>query len=82
AVAVTAGPGPILWRSGEGSGRIAPPTVEAIDTLGAGDIFHGAFCHAFAESGDFSASLARAAEVASLSCASWGPRAWIAAAKG
>ncbi|MGZ3274624.1 MAG: PfkB family carbohydrate kinase [Caulobacteraceae bacterium] len=80
--AVTHGPDPVRWSAGEACGEIPPTAAAAVDTLGAGDIFHGAFCHAFAESGDFSASLARAAEVASLSCASWGPRAWIAAAKG
>jgi sugar/nucleoside kinase (ribokinase family) len=52
--------------------------VEAVDTLGAGDIFHGAFCHAYAGGLGFSASLASAAEVASRACAFWGPRAWIA----
>lgn len=79
AAAVTSGPGPVRWSAGEASGEIRPPAAEAVDTLGAGDIFHGAFCHAFAESGgDFSASLASAAGIASRSCASWGPRAWIA----
>jgi sugar/nucleoside kinase (ribokinase family) len=78
AVAVTGGSGPILWSAGGASGEIVPPTVEAIDTLGAGDIFHGAFCHAFALSRDFPAALAAAAKVAALSCASLGPRAWIA----
>ncbi len=78
AAAVTAGPGAIRWSAGPASGEIRPPVAAAVDTLGAGDIFHGAFCHAFAESRDFSASLASAAEVASRSCAFWGPRRWIA----
>jgi sugar/nucleoside kinase (ribokinase family) len=50
--------------------------VRAVDTLGAGDIFHGAFCHYILEH-DFLLSLERAGEVASLSCASLGTRAWI-----
>jgi len=80
AAAVTSGPGPVRWSAGKASGEIHPPPAAAVDTLGAGDIFHGAFCHAFAESRDFSASLASAAEVASRSCAFWGPRHWITAA--
>jgi sugar/nucleoside kinase (ribokinase family) len=77
AVAVTNGAHPVLWRSGSGSGEIVPPKVEAVDTLGAGDIFHGAFCHALASGADFPASLAAAAEVAARACTRWGPRAWI-----
>jgi sugar/nucleoside kinase (ribokinase family) len=78
AVAVTNGAHPIRWRQGEASGEIVPPRVEAVDTLGAGDIFHGAFCCALASGKDFAASLASAADVAAASCERFGPRAWIA----
>jgi sugar/nucleoside kinase (ribokinase family) len=78
AAAVTGGAGPIFWSAGETSGEIHPPATEAVDTLGAGDILHGAFCHAYAVSGDFAASLASAAEIAARACAFWGPRRWIA----
>ncbi len=74
AVAVTNGPRPIRWRMGGASGEIAPEAVQAVDTLGAGDVFHGAFCHAFARMGEFAGSLAEAAGVASRSCTTWGPR--------
>jgi sugar/nucleoside kinase (ribokinase family) len=77
AVAMTNGPHPIRWSAGGASGEIRPPQIQAIDTLGAGDIFHGAFCHALASGGDFAASLASACEVAARSCASYGPRQWI-----
>ena len=77
AVAITNGPNPIRWSAGAASGEIRPPQIQAIDTLGAGDIFHGAFCHALALGGDFAASLAAASEVAARSCASYGPRQWI-----
>ena len=73
-VAVTDGPRPIRWSAGDASGEVHPPAVEAVDTLGAGDVFHGAFCHALASGVDFSASLAAAAEVASQACTRWGPR--------
>jgi sugar/nucleoside kinase (ribokinase family) len=55
--------------------------VLPVDTLGAGDIFHGAFCHYLLECNDFLLSLERAGEVASLSCTSLGTRAWIEQAK-
>ena len=80
AAAVTSGPGPVRWSARDASGEIRPPAAAAVDTLGAGDIFHGAFCHAFAESRDFRDSLDFAAGVASRSCAYWGPRGWITAA--
>jgi sugar/nucleoside kinase (ribokinase family) len=77
AAAVTAGPGPIRWTAGPASGEIHPPVAAAVDTLGAGDIFHGAFCQAFAQSRDFSGSLVFAAGIAGRSCTFWGPREWI-----
>ena len=77
AVAITNGPNPIRWSARGASGDIRPPPVQAIDTLGAGDIFHGAFCHALASGEDFAASLALASAVAARSCESYGPRQWI-----
>jgi sugar/nucleoside kinase (ribokinase family) len=56
-------------------------SIQPVDTLGAGDIFHGSFCHYLLEHNDFLLSLERAGEVASLSCASLGTRAWIEQAK-
>lgn len=82
AVAVTAGAGPIRWSAGEASGEIRPPVVAAVDTLGAGDLMHGAFCHAYAATADFAASLASAAEIAARACAFRGPRRWIAQGSG
>ena len=79
AAAVTGGPGPVRWSAGQASGEVVPPASAAVDTLGAGDIFHGAFCHAHTIGSGFSSSLAFAAQVASRSCAFWGPRQWIGA---
>jgi len=42
--------------------------VEAIDTLGAGDVFHGAFTLALAEGRDVVAALRFAAAAAGLKC--------------
>ena len=51
-------------------------TVRVLDTLGAGDILHGAFCHYIKET-DFLTAAAKSGEVASFSCSSLGPRAWM-----
>ncbi|HEY7696996.1 MAG TPA: PfkB family carbohydrate kinase [Vicinamibacteria bacterium] len=47
----------------EGYVELAAPTVEALDTTGAGDVFHGAFLHAFLKTGSVESS-ARFANVA------------------
>lgn len=68
--AVSAGGGPICWRDATGAGgEIAVPQVEVVDTLGAGDVLHGAFAWFLAEGLGFAASLHEAARVASASCA-------------
>jgi len=87
-VAVTAGPEPVRWAAGGRSGAVPVPRVGggAVDTLGAGDAYHGALLHALARPGaaagpraaEVVAALAYAAEVAALRCASFGPRAWLA----
>lgn len=75
--AITRGPGPISWSAGGQAGEIAPPSVEAVDTLGAGDIFHGAYCHFLAVGNDVPGALEHAAEVAAQSCRHFGTRDWI-----
>ncbi len=42
--------------------------VDAVDTLGAGDVLHGAFCFYFASGHGFEDSLRRAAGIATRSC--------------
>lgn len=76
-VAITRGDRPLSWRSNGGAGDIAPPKVKAVDTLGAGDIFHGAFCWSLVEQGDFVTALSKAAAVAAFSTTMWGTRSWI-----
>ena len=56
--------------------EIAVPRVPVIDTLGAGDIFHGAFCH-FILHTDFKHALAHSAQIAARSCQSFGTRNWM-----
>jgi sugar/nucleoside kinase (ribokinase family) len=53
----------------------AVPAEKVVDTLGAGDIFHGAFCfHMVETAGDIRKSLTSAAAVASKSVGILGPR--------
>lgn len=75
-VAITNGEQPILYRELSGQREQAVPAIEAIDTLGAGDIFHGAFCHFILRS-SFPTALAEAAQIAALACQSFGTRAWM-----
>jgi len=75
--AMTRGAGSVIWRDGMDTGEIPAVPVEAVDTLGAGDIFHGAFCHAFAESGAFTDALVSANRIAAKSCESPGTRNWM-----
>ena len=76
-VAITQGEAPIVVSDRGQVRELAVPTTAVVDTLGAGDIFHGAFCHGWAD-GDFMAALTQASQVASLSCGYFGTRAWIA----
>lgn len=75
-IAVTQGADPILWQQGGQSGRLAVPPVPVRDTLGAGDFFHGAFCH-FRLQSSFQDALQQAAQVAAQSCRFFGSRAWL-----
>lgn len=44
-IAITQGEAPIRFYSATGQGEIAVPQIDAVDTVGAGDVLHGAFCH-------------------------------------
>jgi len=74
--AVSRGAQPLIVSDYGALGSIEVPVVKAVDTLGAGDILHGAFCH-FIGSESFPGSLSRAAAVASASCCHRGTRSWI-----
>ena len=53
--------------------------VEAVDSLGAGDILHGAFCWFWQQSNNFSESLKNASDIASFSVQYRGTHKWIEA---
>lgn len=76
-VAITHGAEPVLFESGSSSGTLKVPQVEAVDTMGAGDIFHGAFCFFVSIGHGFVEALAEAAQIASESCRYQGTREWM-----
>jgi sugar/nucleoside kinase (ribokinase family) len=76
-VAITHGAEPVLFESGSSSGTLRVPQVEAVDTMGAGDIFHGAFCFFVSLGHGFVEALAEAAQIASESCRYHGTREWM-----
>lgn len=81
-VAVTCGPAPVCWWSRDRAGQVAVPPVEAVDTAGAGDVFHGALAVAVARDpgiADFPGALAYAVRMAGVRVTHRGPRAWTAA---
>jgi sugar/nucleoside kinase (ribokinase family) len=79
-VAITRGENSIIASEDGHQTIIAVPQIQhAIDTLGAGDIFHGAFCYYFSQSKDFVVALRKASVVAAISCESFGTRAWMTA---
>ncbi len=76
-VAITRGQSSIRYAEGAERGEIAMRKVRPVDTLGAGDIFHGAYCYFAAGGNSFREALAAAARVASFSCRYRGTRSWM-----
>ncbi|MGA8781001.1 MAG: PfkB family carbohydrate kinase [Terracidiphilus sp.] len=78
-IAITDGANPVHFASGTTSGTLCVPEVEVVDSMGAGDVFLGAYCF-FASTGlGFVESLAEAANIAAESCCYHGSRAWMKA---
>jgi sulfofructose kinase len=67
-VAVTLGGDGAVAADADGAWRVAPPPVEIRSTLGAGDVFHGAFVAALAEGTPLPEALQTATVAATLSC--------------
>lgn len=76
-LAVTDGVHGTFWLEGSELRHKAAFAVEAIDTLGAGDVFHGAFALALAEGRSEVDSIGWASAAAALKCTRFGGRAGI-----
>jgi sulfofructose kinase len=74
---VTLGEAGLVWASGDQRGKINAFPVEAVDTTGAGDVFHGALGLAIARGTETAPALRYAAAAAALACARMGARASI-----
>jgi sugar/nucleoside kinase (ribokinase family) len=74
--AITQGERNILFSCHDITSEIVIEPVHAIDTLGAGDVFHGAFCYYYVNGFNFTESLKKASLVAGESCKSIGARQW------
>lgn len=75
--AVTMGSKPLLYNDNGCKGQIVPVKIDAVDTLGAGDFFHGAFCYYYSQNKKFIDSLDKAKVVAAQSCKFFGTREWM-----
>jgi sugar/nucleoside kinase (ribokinase family) len=75
-IAITQGERPILYLIEGQLAQLKIPPIKAVDTLGAGDIFHGAFCYYILRI-NFPESLESAAKIASYSCQYFGTRQWL-----
>jgi sugar/nucleoside kinase (ribokinase family) len=77
-VVTTHGGDPVQWWSGGDSGTVPVQPVTVVDTLGAGDVFHGAYCYFGTRSdGNLADRIDRCAQVAALRCSVVGPREWV-----
>lgn len=66
----------IVVYEGINATKIPVPQVNAVDTLGAGDVLHGAFCYYLTEGFNRSEALRMAALIASRSCCFFGTHTW------
>jgi sulfofructose kinase len=74
-VVITLGERGLLWKTADGNrGELPAIPVNAIDTTGAGDCFHGGYTAALAEGQDWQSTLRFASGVAALCCTSVGAR--------
>lgn len=72
--AVSQGAGPIVGFTGAGPFEVEVPGREVVDTLGAGDVLHGAFSFHLCTSDDPVRALTAAAGAAAEACTVRGPR--------
>ena len=81
--AITDGADPIWWWADGASvtSELKVRSVAVVDTLGAGDFFHGALAYALAQDGlsgpSFEQALSFAATIAAMSVQSFGSRLWL-----
>ena len=73
-VAITLGERGLIWKNKQAEGFLPAFTVNAIDTTGAGDTFHGAFAWCLAQKMAWQEGLRFASAAAALCCTKQGAR--------
>jgi sulfofructose kinase len=76
-VIITVGDRGLVWKNGAGSGRLQTYKVRAVDTTGAGDVFHGALAACLAQKKEWLESLCYASAAGALCCTKIGARLGI-----
>jgi sulfofructose kinase len=76
-VVITVGDRGLVWKNEEGSGRLDAYAIKAVDTTGAGDVFHGALAACLAEKMEWLECLAYASAAGALCCTKIGARLGI-----
>lgn len=76
-IAVSRGEKPILLYENTKQDEIKINNLQIVDSLGAGDVFHGAFCYYILQHKNFKTALENAARVATFSCRYKGTREWL-----
>ena len=76
-VVVTLGEKGLVYLDGETYGQLPAFEVEAVDTTGAGDVFHGAFCYGLVQGFSLEANLRFSSATSALKCLHIGGRAGI-----
>ncbi|MFA5923381.1 MAG: PfkB family carbohydrate kinase [Methylococcaceae bacterium] len=77
AVVITLGERGLIWRRGQERGILPAFPINAIDTTGAGDAFHGAFAAALSSDMNWPDVLRYASAAGSLSCTKIGARSGL-----
>ncbi len=75
-IAFTRGEKSILAFENGRKTEIKVKSVDAVDTSGAGDVFHGAFCYSLLRDNNFVTALEMASGIAAESCKYYGTREW------
>jgi len=74
AVVITLGEAGLVWKNEDGSGSLPAFPIDAVDTTGAGDAFHGAFAAGLASGKPWNDLLTYASAVAARCCMKYGAR--------
>lgn len=81
-IAITCGEKPIQYLDNQQEIHTIPiPPIHTVDTLGAGDIFHGAFSY-YILNHSFPQALTQATQIAAKACSCFGTRKWMDSGKG